>query len=317
MSGRLERARESAKKAGRKVFNAMCDFVRLAGKPLAVLVVKPDRLSRNYHDMVEIDGLMQTHDLEVHYVRLNKVLSKHSNSTEQFMHEIEIVLAKKFIANLAEEARKGMGQKARQGIFPGKAPLGYLNNPSTRGIDVDPVRGPVVRRMFEMYAEGSYSEEDLCIFARELGLADREAGRGSVSRSTIGLDHYLDLIAHRPGALRGLLPLAQARAAGEWPKAYDVLWEALKARHGKAEGTRQMVSVLLLHREHGRDLVEVAAATAVERGCIEVEAVKHLIRHFDEPVVQVVPFDELGELSRYVVAVPDMADIDALLGMAS
>lgn len=179
-------ARESAKKAGRKVFNAMCDYVRQSNTPIALIVEKPDRLSRNYHDLVEIDGLMHSHGLEVHYVKLHKVLSKDSNSTEQFMHEIEIVLAKKFIANLSEEARKGMGQKARQGIFPGKAPLGYLNNPKTREIDVDTVRGPVVRRMFEMYAEGTYSEEDLCVYAREQGLADREAGRGSVSRSTIG-----------------------------------------------------------------------------------------------------------------------------------
>lgn len=159
------------------------------------------------------------------------------------------------------------------------------------------------------------AREVRCIHdGREVARHERLLGLGGQS---LQLDHYLDLIVHRPGALRGSVPLAQARTAGAWPKVYDALWEALVARHGKAEGTRQMVEVLLLHREHGRELVEVAAATAVERGCIEAEAVKHLVRHLDEPVVQVVPLGELGELARYAVPVPDMAEYDALLGMAS
>lgn len=149
---------------------------------------------------------------------------------------------------------------------------------------------------------------------REVARHERLTGIGGQS---LKLDHYLDLIAHRPGALRGSMPLAQARAAGEWPKGYDALWDALVARHGKAEGTRQMVEVLLLHREHGRELVEVAAATALERGCIEAEAVKHLVRHLDEPVVDVAPLGELGELAQYVVPVPSLADYDALLRAAS
>lgn len=149
---------------------------------------------------------------------------------------------------------------------------------------------------------------------REVARHERILGLGGQS---LKLDHYLDLIAHRPGALRGSVPLAQAREAGQWPKGYDALWEALMARQGKAEGTRQMVQVLLLHREHGRELVELAAATALERGCVEAEAVKHLIRHLDEPVVPVAPLDELGDLARYAVPMPGLAEFDALLGVAS
>jgi transposase len=149
---------------------------------------------------------------------------------------------------------------------------------------------------------------------REVARHERLTGTGGQS---LKLDHYIDLIVHRPGALRGSIPLAQARATGEWPKSYDALWAAFVARHGKAEGTRQMVAVLLLHREHGRELVEVAAATALERGCIEAEAVKHLVRHLDEPLVSIVPLGELGDLARYDVPVPNLADYDALLEVAS
>ena len=36
-------------------------------------------------------------------------------------------MAKNYIDNLSEEARKGQQEKAEQGIWPTKAPLGYLN----------------------------------------------------------------------------------------------------------------------------------------------------------------------------------------------
>ena len=41
--------------------------------------------------------------------------------------------------------------------------------------------------------------------------------RSSASRRRAQLDHYLDLLARKPGALRRALPLAQARERGEWP----------------------------------------------------------------------------------------------------
>lgn len=178
-------AAESAKRAGRKTFNAMCDFIKKANKPMALLVEKPDRLFRNLPDWVDIEELMHEHDLEIHYFKERKVLSKHSNSDDRFMHGIQVLMAKKYIENLAEECRKGMNEKAAQGHYPSKAPLGYSNNPVTRLIDLDPIRAPIIRRIFERYATGEYSMNDLLSLAKEEGLAKASYGRGSVSRSTI------------------------------------------------------------------------------------------------------------------------------------
>lgn len=149
---------------------------------------------------------------------------------------------------------------------------------------------------------------------REVARHERLTGLGGQS---LKLDHYLDLIVHRPGALRGSVPLAQARAAGEWPTVYDALWEALVARHGRSEGTRQMVEVLLLHREHGRPQVELAAASALNHGSLEAAAVQLLVRQLAEPDVEPPPLDELGDLARYHVPVPDMAVFDQILEVAS
>jgi site-specific DNA recombinase len=50
-----------------------------------------------------------------------------------------------------------MREKAEEGIYPGRAPFGYKNNSVTRGIEIDPQRAPVLRKIFEMYASGQYS----------------------------------------------------------------------------------------------------------------------------------------------------------------
>ena len=50
-----------------------------------------------------------------------------------------------------------MREKAEQGLYPGRAPFGYRNNPLTRAVDVDEQRAPILRRIFELYATGNYS----------------------------------------------------------------------------------------------------------------------------------------------------------------
>ena len=65
----------------------------------------------------------------------------------------------------------------------------------------------------------------------------------------LDLDHYLDVLSHKPGAFAGSKPLAQWREAGRWPACYDTLWDRLRSRHGKQDGTRAMVAVLALGQE--------------------------------------------------------------------
>ena len=62
------------------------------------------------------------------------------------------------------------------------------------------------------------------------------------------LDHYLEILARKPGALPGATALAQARAAGTFTAEHEAFWAAARAGHGDAGGTRALVEVLLLHR---------------------------------------------------------------------
>ena len=66
--------------------------------------------------------------------------------------------------------KRGLRQKIRNGTWPGWAPVGYLNNPKTRGIDVDREKAPKVKKLFEMYATGAFTLYSLANWCKEKGL---------------------------------------------------------------------------------------------------------------------------------------------------
>jgi site-specific DNA recombinase len=118
-----------------------------------LLVEKTDRLYRNFKDAVILEDL----DIEIHLVKENQVISKDAKSQAKFIHGINLVVAKNYSDNLREEVKKGMREKASQGIYPGHAPFGYRNNKADRTIEVDPVDSPMVIRMMELYAAGAHT----------------------------------------------------------------------------------------------------------------------------------------------------------------
>ena len=96
-------------------------------------------------------------NVEIHLVKEGQVISSQSKSQAKLIHGIQVVIARNFIENLKEEVKKGMREKAEEGIYPSRLPIGYRNNKAERTIDVDPEKAPVAQRMFELYATGSYS----------------------------------------------------------------------------------------------------------------------------------------------------------------
>ena len=86
-------------------------------------------------------------------------------------------MAKNYIVNLSEETKKGMIEKAEQGIYPSFAPMGYINVECNgkRFIQPDPIIAPQVRRLFEWYATGNYSLLELTRKAHDEGFKCRKS----------------------------------------------------------------------------------------------------------------------------------------------
>jgi hypothetical protein len=94
------------------------------------------------------------------------------------------------------------------------------------------------------------------------------------------LDHYLEILLRKPGALPGSAVLAQARAAGVFTTAHEAFWSAARARHGDSAGTRALIEVLLLHRRMPAGQVTAGITAALAAGScspdvVAVEARKH------------------------------------------
>ncbi len=169
---------ETAKESGRKAFNEMLYFLKENPSIKYLLVEKTDRLSRNFRDIATMEDLMSKQDIHIVLVKENVEIHKDARSNEKFMFGIRAVMAKHFIDNLSEETKKGLNQKAESGHYPGLAPWGYKNvsdpkDSNRRIVVVDTVLAPLVREVFNLYAMGKYSYQDLAVLVHKRGIRSR------------------------------------------------------------------------------------------------------------------------------------------------
>jgi DNA invertase Pin-like site-specific DNA recombinase len=218
---------ETAKRAGRAEFGKMIAYLRENQRCRTILVEKTDRLYRNIKDWVILDDF----DLEIHFVKENKILSKDSNSSEKFLHGIKVLMAKNYIDNLSEESSKGMLEKARQGLWPSNSPIGYRNTvgPNSKKIIVpDPDKAPIIRMLYELYADGDISLKELARIARQAGLRHRGKGTpltpSSIHRVLTNRLYYGDIEwtgivfkgTHKPIVSRQLWQKVQERLSSRY-----------------------------------------------------------------------------------------------------
>jgi len=104
----------------------------------------------------------------------------------------------------------------------------------------------------------------------EVARHQRLATRGG---SRLELDHYLEGLLRKPGALPGATALDQARAAGRFTPVHDAWWAAARKVHGDADGTRALIGVLLLHRHLAHEHVVAGIAAALRVGALTTDVV--------------------------------------------
>jgi transposase len=149
---------------------------------------------------------------------------------------------------------------------------------------------------------------------REVAVHERLHGKSETSAQ---LDHYLELLARKPGAMENSVALRQERDRGSWPGCFDELWAALSDRYGRSDAARQMVDVVLLCREHGPAGVELAVRGALTAGAIDGRAVALLARRA-QSTERAVPGPLTGlepRLEAHHRPMPDLTEYDQLRGL--
>lgn len=129
------------------------------------------------------------------------------------------------------------------------------------------------------------------------------------------LDHYLDVLKYKPGALPGATALAQARAAGAFTASHQRSWDAARRARGDRAATTALADVLPGHRSLPADALIRAMDRAVTSGALDPQVVLIDARRLvGGPVAPVIP---IGALARYDRPAPALDGYDALLSRST
>jgi len=131
-------------------------------------------------------------------------------------------------------------------------------------------------------------------------------------QQVLELEHYLDTLQKKPGAMAGSTALEQCRAQGRWPASYDRFWTRVSEREDRQAGTRAMIEVLLLSRTYGAARVRQAVEETLALGASSLSAVRYLLNVDCKPTPADVPSVETGELHRYDRPQPSMEAYEQL-----
>ena len=163
--------RETAAKLGRPVFSRMLKMLR-RGKAAGVVIHKIDRSARNLRDWAALGDLLDA-GIDVRFA--HDSVDMHARGG-RLSADIQAVIAADFVRNLREETKKGFYGRLKQGFYPMRAPLGYLDRGAGKAKVPDPARAPLVREAFRLYATGEYPLDRLAGHLAEMGLRNRDGG---------------------------------------------------------------------------------------------------------------------------------------------
>ena len=135
-------------------------------------------------------------------------------------------------------------------------------------------------------------------------------GRG---HQILNLEHYLDVLEKKPGAMAGSTPLKQWRDAGRWPDCLDRIFEKLEERHGKSGGTRAMITLVRVGLAEGWDRLVAAVEEALRLGVSDAAAVLHILRMPDAEQRRQYAIALAEQLREFERPLPVMDDYDLLL----
>lgn len=140
---------------------------------------------------------------------------------------------------------------------------------------------------------------------------ERSTVRGS---QTMVLDHYLEILVRKPGAMPSALATHQARTAGVLTAAHEAFWKRARRKFGDGGGTRALIEVLLLHRRLPFPAIHAALEAVNSAGSADANLVAIEARRITEhrgPTGSTV--GSAANLQRYERSAPVLTVYDGLL----
>ena len=154
---------ESGKISQRPEFQRMISDAKLK-KFSVILIHKLDRFSRNRDDAVTYKALLRRYKVDL--VSISEPFT--DDLYGKLISGILEVVSEFYSLNLAKEVKKGHKQILERGYFPGgSVPMGYqikkieMDNKFHSQVEIEEATAPIVKKIFEMAADGIFLKEIL------------------------------------------------------------------------------------------------------------------------------------------------------------
>ncbi len=165
---------ESSTRGERPEFYKMIDFVKRQKSTIALVCDKVDRLQRGFTELPILDKLRRENKVSLHFLDIGKIDSE-ANSQQISFYQMSVVMANAYTNAISDNVKRSVMHKLNNGECIQRAPVGYLNVKDDNGkslVIVDKSRAFLVQEMFNKYATGTVSLNDLADFAKEKGLTN-------------------------------------------------------------------------------------------------------------------------------------------------
>jgi len=182
----------------RDKFNEMIEYVK-KNKITDIVSFRVDRMTRNFRDSVLIDELRKKHDVKLHFIDDRLVLSRDSRSSDIIQWDFKVMFAKSQLERIKEDGMNSKMSKLERGELPWTAPYGYKNvtlDARNHTVQPDPLTSEIVKRMFVLYATGSYSVKTIVeAIRKETGIKISHSVGATILRNKF----YIGIIVDRKG----------------------------------------------------------------------------------------------------------------------
>lgn len=169
---------ESSTKGDRAKYQEAVRDVIDSKEPVALVVDTVDRLQRSFKESVQLDELRKQGKLEIHFYRENLILNKNSNSSDLLRWDMAVMFARSYVLQLSDNVKRKQDQMRKNHEIVGKPPVGYKSVYDVNGkrIDIipDPNKAHLIKKMFELYANRSFSTLTLRLEIAKQGLVNEK-----------------------------------------------------------------------------------------------------------------------------------------------
>ncbi len=117
-----------------------------------IVAIKVDRLTRNNYD-----GFWLLNYCEEHDVKIELILEPYDVSTAngEMIFGMNLVFGQRERKEIGARTKRAMEEMALEKVHPAKAPYGYIRNTETGHLEIEPIEAQVVKKIFELYKNGT------------------------------------------------------------------------------------------------------------------------------------------------------------------